>query len=139
MSFYTIHDALDKRLKLVPNLPTLQEENTQINLGSGTKSWSRSTFIPNPTMRTSLGLNGLDELNGIYQIDLFYPINSGYAIVEQMSEQVQTYFQVGDIINGIRVINCYPVNSYQIITNYYSIPIIVEWSYFKSRPTPVII
>lgn len=133
MGFFSIHTSLDNHLKLLPNLPPLQTENIRKKLGAGTKTWCRATFIPNPTGRLSLGEGGMDELSGIYQIDLFFPGDDDYGNCSQYADILISHFKIGSIIDGIRIINTYPSPGYSGAPGYYTIPIIVEWSYYNQR------
>lgn len=133
MGFYEIHNILNEHLLTLADLPPLQTENIRKNLGSGTKSWSRATFIPNTTERLSLGEGGLDDLNGIYQIDIFYPGDNNYIECSKFVDKVIEHFKIGSIINGVRILNTYPSPGYGGAPNYYTIPVIVEWSFFSQR------
>jgi hypothetical protein len=133
MGFLSIHESLDSHLELLTDLPPLQKENIRMKLGAGTKSWCRATFIPNPTARLSLGDGGLDELNGIYQIDLFFPGDDNYTNCTEYCDKIITHFKIGSIIDGIRIVNTYPSPGFSGAPNYYTIPVIVEWSYYGQR------
>lgn len=134
MGFYNIHKSLDDHLKTLSTLPPLQEENIRKSLGAGTKSWCRSTFLPDVTRRLSLGIGGMDEKFGIYQIDVFYPGDDHYQLCQKMTDTIIDHFKIGQIIDSIRVMNVYQAPGYSGAPNYYTIPVIVEWSYFDNRP-----
>jgi hypothetical protein len=133
MDFLSIHQALDSQLKTVVNLPPLQEENIRVKLGSGTKAWSRSTFIPNRSDIATLGNGGLTELNGLYQIDLMFPADEKYTNCTQMTDLVLAAFPVGLKLDQLLIRNSYPSIGYSTIPGYYTIPILVEWSHWVNR------
>jgi hypothetical protein len=133
MSFLSIHEALDAQLKTVVNLPPLQEENIRVKLGAGTKAWSRSTLIPNRSDIVTVGVNGLTELNGLYQIDLMFPADDKYTNCTKMADLVLAAFSVGLQLNTLMIRNSYPAAGYATVPGYYTIPVIVEWSMWVNR------
>lgn len=133
MSFYSIHQALDAHLKTVAGLPPLQEENVRVKIGSGTKPWCRSTLINNPTSISTVGPSGYSRLNGILQVDLYFPSDSKYAQCYAMADLVIAKFQAGTQLGTIRIINSYPRAGFGGAPGYYTLPIIIEWENYEQR------
>lgn len=94
MSYQAIHTLLEDAVSEVEGLPLLQRENTKVARLAG-KPWSRFTLLPAPARQFSLGVDGYDEIRGIAQVGLFYPINSGVAVVNEMADTVIAAFPRG--------------------------------------------
>lgn len=125
--------TLNTILLTTSNLPTLQSENKRIDLGSGKTPWCRSTLLPARTTQVSIGSSGIDNINGLYQIDLFYPQNSSYVLIYDMADAIINNFTIGSKSGGLHVINSY-IQKLPGVTNYFNLAVIVEWQAFRDRP-----
>jgi len=143
MSIKTIYDTIITRLETVVDLPTLQKENNRRQLGSGssiTTDWCRATLLPARTNLETVGPNGFNEINGLVQVDLFYPADSDYSTSFLMVDAILNKFVAGTLINSVIIRNSYmlsaqTVKSQGVIPNYYQVSIIIEWSLYEQRPT----
>jgi hypothetical protein len=134
MSFKTIHASLDTKLKTITGLPRLQEENIRIKLGSGTSAWCRATLLPAKTVIATVGQQGFNQYNGLYQIDLFYPNNATYVDCFDMADTIIATFIPGLILDNTRITNSYIQPGYTSEANYYVVPVIIEWEQYINRP-----
>ena len=67
--------------------------------------WCRVTIIPaRPTVAT-MGLDGKDQVDGIMQVDLFYPKNQGTAAAHAKADEISEAFKAGSVHsrNGVDV------------------------------------
>lgn len=129
MTYGTIQSLLDDQLQTVSNLPTLQLENTA-NVGVAGQPFARATLLPRQATQLTVGINGSDSLGGLYQIDLFYPLNAGSAAANTMADAVCAVFGRGTILieDDVRVV----IRTASRLTagrveQFYSVPVVVEW------------
>lgn len=95
MTTYTqIEDALRAKLQLIPNIYSGTFGNNKFKPTVGTP-WFRATNLIAEPQSSSIGTEGQDELIGIYNITLFYPIG---AIDYTLVEAVLTAFNRGTFI-----------------------------------------
>ncbi len=138
MSYKDIHQSLDTQLSSVVGLPTLQIENTRKTNDKRIKEWCRSTLLPAKTSIETLGPLGHNKLQGLYQVDIFYPEDYNYTDTFTMADLVLTKFIIGDTIDGINIINSYMLPSQNVSSNinipgYYKIIVMIEWEKFETR------
>jgi hypothetical protein len=100
MSFNAIQQALDLHLIAVSGLPSdVQTENTQIAVTAGS-AWVRSTLAPAENNDITTGIGGMVQKHGLYQIDLFYPINTGTMDARTMGDTICAAFARGTTLNN---------------------------------------
>lgn len=133
MSYATVQDLLDTRLLTVVDLPTLQKENTR-NLAVSGQRYTRSTLLPGRATQTTIGTTGKDIVRGLYQVDLFYPLDGGVFQINSMADSVVAAFPRGTaLFNGMTIVNI--VSAWREagarVEPYYSIPVVVEWYWVK--------
>lgn len=56
-------------------------------------AWA-SVFVT-PAQTAALSLSDSDEMAGVFQIDLNYPLNGGAGSAQAMAEQIRTHFRRG--------------------------------------------
>lgn len=131
MDISTIYTTLTTRLKTVTSLPTVQEENNRTNLKT---SFSRATIIPARTNILTLGPNGINQVRGIYQVDLFILADSSYVSGYALTDSILQKFIAGTTLSGIKIDNAYTLPSQQTsIPNYHMFSVAVEWSSYEER------
>jgi len=59
--------------------------------------WMRTTLLPAETEQSIIGTNGLNRIQGVYQIDLFYPANGGSGTARDKADSVISYFKRGTL------------------------------------------
>lgn len=131
MSIYaSIHTALDTQLQTVVGLPALQLENTA-NVGKTGVAFSRATLIPSRSLPLNVGKNGSTQFSGLYQIDLFYPLNEGTANANAMVDTVVAAFPRGMLLSVSGVITQVETawrEAASRIEQFYSAPVVVQWT-----------
>jgi hypothetical protein len=75
-------------------LSNLQTDNVDFVPPQG-EAWAALHFLPNPRDVASLGINGDDQLTGVFQIDLNYPLNTGRADASAMADILENAFTAG--------------------------------------------
>jgi hypothetical protein len=130
MSYEKIQSLLDTRLQALTGLPTIQLENTR-NIGQTGIPFSRATLLPARATQATVGLQGRDSRTGLYQVDLFYPLDAGTATINAMADSVIDHFTRGLVlIDGainVHVLVCWRETGRRI-EPFYSVPVVIEWS-----------
>jgi hypothetical protein len=125
-----IQKLLDIQLKTVTSLPTVFTENMKSNQTSGT-TWCRSTLLPARTAVATIGVGGQQQYHGLYQIDLFYPKDRGFANAGAMADNVIAKFQPGTRLAGtgfsVLIDGAWRIAGGGWET-FYNCPVQVEWS-----------
>lgn len=135
--YSVIQKILDTQLKTVKGLPSFAPENVKQTLVA-TKPWSRSTLVPAETQIIGVGQTGWRKDQGLYQIDLFYPQNSGNEQAQAMADAVMNafvrgkYYTLGSTRVLIERVYRNPASSLAQAT-FYQIPIMVAWNYYDRQ------
>lgn len=129
MSYERIHQLLDTHLSSYSGLPPLQKENTQEMAKTG-RNFVRSSLILSRPSRATLGTSGRDRLVGLYQIDLFTPLNTGTPQMNALADGLVAHFPRSLILHdGDITINMRMTwrETGARATQFYSTAVMVEW------------
>ena len=131
ISVYDIQQTLDAQLQTVPGLPILYEENIFAQQ-TGTTPFCRSTLLPAKSTLESIGTNNpVVKQTGLYQIDLFYPVEYGYAAQAQMIDAVVNVFPPGKLtLQGgqqLIIFTAWSQPGHNDQSAFLQKPILVEW------------
>lgn len=98
--FNDIQAALDTRLSTLSGGNPIAWPNIEYKPTGAT--YLRPSFLPAETLQSGLGGDGLDETNGIYQIDVVYKVGSGRTT---LVDSVADHFKRGTVAayNGVNV------------------------------------
>lgn len=101
-AFNDILSALTTKA-LALSLPTAWE-NEEYDPAIGTL-YIRPTILPASTEQAGLGANGLDDHIGVYQIDVFAPVDGGRGIAVNQADAIADHFARGQTLtyNGVDV------------------------------------
>lgn len=130
MIYADLQSALDARLETVVGLPTLQAENTLYNTkGKALTPYVRSTLLPSEAIPATLGSTGKNEYSGLYQIDLFYPLDGGKAAVNAIADLVVAAFARTSLSAGskqveVRAAWCEAGSADE---QFYKVPVVARW------------
>ena len=98
--FSNISAALDSRLNTLLGSSPIAWENTAFTPVKDTLYLSQH-ILPASTIQAGLGVNGLDEHIGIYQIDVYAPKGKGRGDAEAKADAVADHFKRGtDLVYG---------------------------------------
>ncbi len=98
-----IQNALNTRLATVSGLPTVYYPNVESTPTQGT-SWVRPTLLP--ANSDTFTLNGQNQHQGIYQVDVFTQIKKGTAPLWLIADAIRDNFNTNKkITSGSDVIN----------------------------------
>lgn len=140
MKFAIIQSLLDAHLQTLSNLPKLQLENTK-NIGETGKPFSRAVLLPaTPEFVAPIRLSMPGEIvyTGLYQVDLFYPLDKGSLTANQMADAVMAHFSRGLLLftDGVSVeIGIARREAAFRSEPFYHLPVSVPWSCSIESPT----
>lgn len=129
MSYKEIQQELDGQLTSITGLPEVVLENTRFKAMSKTP-FIRSTLLPSQSTVETIGTTGYNKVYGLYQIDIFYPLDGGYEEINDDADTIISNFTKGTsfaITNGTLRINISWRNSGRKLENFYNIPVLVSW------------
>lgn len=93
--------------------------------------WAKVHFIPNQPSVGSLGTYGDDETDGIFQIDINYPLDQGNGDTNAKADQIRAHFKAGTSFshNGqsVRVKSC-GAGRGRSDGGWWRVPITVMWT-----------
>jgi hypothetical protein len=87
--FYNIQKALDQRLNSLSGLPDVAWMNVEYEPTRGTE-YLRPTLLPAESTKEEFG--GKDRHIGIYQIDIFEPLDNGPKDALEMADDIREHF-----------------------------------------------
>lgn len=87
--FTNINAALNTRLSTLSGLPEISWPNKRYSPLQGV-AWIRPTLLPVPSSLSSL--DGVQEHGGIYQIDIFVPLEKGIALFNTIADNLLAHF-----------------------------------------------
>lgn len=137
MSVAVIHSLLDQRLNTIPNLPSTLTENSVFDASSNVPSFIRSTILPARSAVISLGASAGKKLQGLYQVDVFYPSGTGSTAAQTLADTVVATFPIGLILTSgtiqvmVEIASAMPAYD---ISKYYGVPILIQWSCYVLAP-----
>jgi len=122
MSFNSIPAALIARYRsgaFFPDALTLYP-NEAFNTATKPKpavtvAWA-SVFVI-PATSAQLSIRDSDEMAGVFQIDLNYPVNTGAGAAQAKADAIRAHFKRGTVLSGVEVgtvscINLGPVDGW---------------------------
>jgi len=136
-TFAQTQSILDAAVAGITEVPTITTEN-QIITTVGQTSFTRTQLVPNATVQETIGVIGLDRLNGLFIIDIFYPKDSGVAAANAAADAVTVALESGTLLqdndsNQVEIFNSYPNGALPELEHYYRKQIVVEWRARRAR------
>jgi hypothetical protein len=131
MNYHDIRSLLDTQLQTVSDLPSLQTENSRLELiGNKKTPWVRSTLLPAEPVDLNVGHIGKVSYRGLYQVDLMYPMGASAADANAMAAEVTDALPRGymqTIGTGILQIDMSWQEAASIMDTWYVVPVVVRW------------
>lgn len=131
MSYASVHSDLDDQLATVDDLPVLQVENSRATT-TVTEPYCRSTLLPRQAVVQTVGTGCWTERAGLYQVDLCYPLNSGYDTALAMADDVVAAFPSGSRVGSIEIRAAW-VEAGRGDQHFYMVPVLVEWAVYTQN------
>jgi hypothetical protein len=134
MSYKLIQDTLDTVLSGLSGMPLILHENES---GKGCDGYyMRTTLLPAKTETRSVGETGWDRFFGLYQIDLFYPIDESPDAANFMADKIIDAYPKKTILTSsginIRIVQYWREVRRKSETKH-QVPVFIEWEYWKLR------
>lgn len=76
-----------------PNMGAVDEYSNPVQPAG--EPWARVSILPSRPVVATLGPGGKDEFNGVMQVDLFYPRNTGSGEANAKADEIITTFKAG--------------------------------------------
>jgi len=90
--FFNLQAALHSRLSTMTSVPPVAWPNYGYTPTAGTL-WLRPTVLPADTAAATMGDSGTDEQTGVYQIDIFAPLDEGDGAARAMADALADRFK----------------------------------------------
>jgi hypothetical protein len=111
-------------------------ENTTFTAPAG--PWAAVFFVPVNERIETLGAGGENKLDGILQVDLNYPANSGEGDMRKRIDEVRACFVAGSTLvfesQPVRILSTSCSGGRQV-DGFYRKSISVRWQAYISRPS----
>jgi hypothetical protein len=135
MSTQIIQTLLDAQVQTISGLPVLQTENNRLNATTNLASFVRTTLLPAASSILTLGsgANAMRLLTGLYQVDVFYPLDTGSSAARTLADTVVSTFPTGLRLTQGAVTVAVEVASVMTaysINKYYCVPVRVQWTVY---------
>ena len=75
--------------------------NAAFTKPTASTAWASVFVIPATT--APLSIRDSDEMAGVFQIDLNYPINSGAGAIQAKADAIRAHFTRGTVLSGVEV------------------------------------
>lgn len=111
MSLHDVKMALQRNYYLPTQVLSypICRENTDFDPTSGT-AYAALTFVPNEPKPYTKGTNGTDLVTGIYDVELFYPSNTGDSQACLDFETLRARYKVGHYLTyssqAVEIMSC---------------------------------
>ena len=129
MSLLNVHQALEAAALAALTTIPVEHENVEITKPTAAK-WSQLFFLPNVPSVETLGDEGEDLADGIYQININYPRNTGDSAARVDFEAVRAAFPAGTKYTNagqvVTIRNCGRSQG-RTVDNWYRVSITVGW------------
>lgn len=127
--FLNVRRALEKALAAVASIPAIAYDNVNYTPTRGTP-FVRASLGPASCRQSTMGANGLRRYEGVFFIDLFYPLGTGSKDAETMAEAITEVFKSGTkLVEGSQSVDidyCEPSKSMNEDA-WFHLPLAVSW------------
>jgi len=137
MNYEIVRNLLDTAVKTVTGLPTVHLENTRINASGDKTGFTRTTLLPAEPIPLSVSYGGSNQYIGLYQVDVFQPVDYGTTNSNGFATSVMNAFPRGlqliDSTSGItvQVQMCWQQVAYNVQNSWYVVPVMVRWAAYQ--------
>lgn len=142
MSYRIIQNILDTQLSTVSNLPLIVKENEGLSRTSNDTTsvsklpYLRTTMLPAETDTITVGLQGKDRFQGLYQVDSFAPEGDSHDGGNWITDEIIKAFPKKTLLtqDGItlRIVNHWRETALSS-TQLHIVPIIIQWEAIIER------
>lgn len=135
MSIRKIKVALEKRLKLAPNIPALAYENTPYTPVAGTP-YARVDHLTNTPVDHAVSADVV-ELMGYMNVLLLYPAGNGAGAADLMAQAIQDHFAPAqELVNGdvsVQIVRTPDIRPGMVDGDRWAVPVRVYWQSFRGQ------
>lgn len=138
MSVFTdIQAALHSHLNTMAGKPPIAWENSEYQPTAGTL-FARPSLLPGESVQATLGTDGQDSNVGVFQVDIFGPIDLGHGETVAMADTIADHFKRGTYLTyNSRVIRIRSVSRGAAgrDDNWYQIPVEINYIAYTAART----
>lgn len=140
-AFRDISIALNQRVQAyaTANSRSVAYENIGYTPTTGTP-FIRPTVLPVDTVQAGLGSKGQEFHDGIFQVDVFWPVDQQKALALAEADSIADYFARGLTLtyNGVNVrIGTASIGASNRENSWYQIPVLIDYhSFTQARTAP---
>lgn len=111
-------------------------ENVAFTPRQGNKPWAQWFFLPNQPVVATLGEGGLDQVDGIVQVDLNYPTGNGDGDAMAKYAEIRDDFKAGTRLTydgqGVKIRSCGRSQG-RLVGGYYRVSVTITFFAQVSR------
>lgn len=126
--------AINKSLSEINGIPTINPENKTYK-PTQRVSWCRTTHLPAEPTQTTIGFDRQIRWGGLYQIDLFFPSNTG--AIQPIADAVVAHFNTNRFIplddtnpEEVLTIRMAWRGTSAVETDWYRVPVLLRYEAF---------
>lgn len=130
--YQDIHAALRTHLRSMPSVPDIAMTNYDFD-AQANQTYLKEYFLPGETIKACYGRAGKDLYNGIYQVSVHIPDNTGLST---LPDQIANHFYLGELTNDDATVEVLSISQGVGLNDdtHYIIPVSIRWqSYTAAR------
>jgi len=129
--FQDIHAALRTRLRSTPGIPQVAMTNYNLKNFDANEGYVKEFFLPAETVKACMGNLGKDLYNGIYQVSVYIPDNTGPSIIP---DEIANHFYGLTLTNDDANVDILSISqgAGQNDNNFYVVPVSIRWRSFTA-------
>ena len=128
--YQDIHAALRTRLRSLTDVPPIALTNWNYSPDSNSV-YLRESFLPAETVKACMGRSGKDLYNGIYQVDVYAPDDSGPTT---WPDKIANHFYNQALTNDDATVEVLSISQGAGFNddNFYIVPVSIRWRSFTA-------
>jgi hypothetical protein len=125
--FNIVKALVDSVLNLgLPQLAGVPVEAPNTDISPYPSLWLKASVIPNECYPVTLGVDGDDNHNGLLQIDINVPINTGDGLINNIAGEIKKLYPAGRNISPV-VVASSSISPARIVGSNYRISVTVTY------------
>lgn len=134
----SIAEALLARLATLTLSPAMPVAYPNVTFTPPAAGYLRATHVPNTANQVTLGTSGKNRHLGIFQVDVFLPINGGISTPMEKAGAVAAHFKRGTTLTrdgiSIRIVRPPEIRPALQSAPYLQVPVIIRYQADAANP-----
>jgi hypothetical protein len=135
----SIAEALLAQLATLTLSPAMSVAYPNVNFPPPTAGYLRATHVPNTVNQVTLGTTGKNRFAGIFQVDVFLPINGGISTPMEKAGAVAAHFKRGTTLTkdgiSVRIVRPPEIRPAIASAPYLQVPVIIRYQADAANPS----